>query len=67
MWQIGTYGELAIVIDPFAVEEWIHLHAQPVGAIETMQAPPGCQQGGVTHRRPMIPCLSRMTSKSEGY
>ena len=38
-----------------------------VRSASTRKAPPGWQQGGVTHRRPVIPCLSRMTSKSEGY
>jgi Phosphotransferase enzyme family len=31
---------LAIVIDPLAVEEWIRLHAEPVGAIETVHERP---------------------------
>jgi hypothetical protein len=31
---------LAIVIDPPAVEEWIRLHAEPLGAIETVHEPP---------------------------
>jgi hypothetical protein len=33
-------GELAIVIDPPAVEEWIRLHAEPLGAIETVHERP---------------------------
>lgn len=38
-----------------------------VRSASARRARPGWHQGGVTHRRRVIPCLSRMRSKSDGY